>query len=116
MKIQCALLEMQCLALGGLLVELSLVSRRVELDLSSRWVRVLTIVGVEPDAKSAPDGDQIDIYEFLRTYQPSPEDDSSDAQSEDIDLQLDEPYVLHTTARRTAARPQPDEPDPPIDL
>ncbi len=67
----------------------------------------MVAVGTEPDPSPEPERDEIDIYEFLRTYQPAmQEDDSSDAgggggggPSEDGDtLLLDEPYLM-------AARP-----------
>ncbi len=100
-----AVLDMTLLALGGLLIETSCNVKRPnlsrgKLDLTSRSVRVLVAVGTEPDPNPEPERDEIDIYEFLRTYQPAvQEDDSSEAggggPSEDGDqLLLDEPYLV----------------------
>jgi hypothetical protein len=69
---------------------------------------VLVAVGTEPDPNPEPERNEIDIYEFLRTYQPAfPEDDSSDIGgghlSEELDaLQMEEPYAL---ARPAATQP-----------
>ncbi len=103
------------LSLGGMLLEISNVQKKTHFisgtserpfDLSSKSVRVFTAVDTEPDAAHATEveRDEIDIYEFLRTYQPgavggaTPDEDSSDIgqQSEDGEpqVQLDEPYVM----------------------
>lgn len=79
---------------------------------------MLVAVGTEPDPNPEPERNEIDIYEFLRTYQPAfPEDDSSEVPkdhllklfsclnvgskvaggplSEELDLlQMEEPYVM----------------------
>jgi hypothetical protein len=120
--VQNAVLELTLLSLSGLLIETGCTVKRPNLsrgkiDLTSRSVRVMVAVGTEPDPSPEPERDEIDIYEFLRTYQPAvQEDDSSDAgggggggPSEDGDtLLLDEPYLMAARPTVRAAAPTVD--------
>ena len=76
---------------------------------------MLVAVSTESEPLAQPERDEIDIYEFLRTYHPPAEDDSSElAPSEDA-VQLDEPYLLVPQHTPRLPRPRLSR-DPAIDL
>lgn len=100
-KVRAPWFEMRLLSFGGLLIELSLSgpnsgSTPTRFSFACRAVRVFAVVGTSPD-DTAAGPDEIDIYEFLRTYRPGDRDAAATDDSSEVDDEpqsMDEPYIM----------------------
>lgn len=89
--------EMRLLSLGAVLVEVGMSTATsggnlTKFSFVSKAVRIFGVVGTTPDTPTDPD--EIDIYEFLRTYHPEDRAGDDSSEVDDEPQSTDEPFLF----------------------